>query len=190
MIARGLSKPNTDALLEFRKRYLMKLQNFSDHNLIVMDKMPQNFLYVGLLSTAFSEAKIVHVKRNPAAVCWANYKQYFVSKKLGYCYELDDVIKYYGLYKNLMKFWAKQLPNRIYNIDYESLTVSQEDETQKLINYIGLDWEGKCLSLQENTRRVGTASNVQIQEKVYQDSSQQWKKYKRFLNNSLDYLDA
>ena len=189
MIARGLSKPNTDALLEFRKRYLMKLQNLSDHNLIIIDKMPQNFLYLGLLTTAFPEAKIVHVKRNPAAVCWANYKQYFVSKKLGYCYELDDVIKYYGLYESLMKFWAKQLPNRIYSIDYELLTVSQEDETKKLINYIDLDWEEKCLSPQENTRRVVTASNVQIREKVYQGSSQQWKKYKPFLNSSLDHLD-
>ena len=188
MIARGLSKPNTDALFEFRKRYLLKLQNFSDHNLIVIDKMPQNFLYLGLLATAFPEAKIVHVKRNSAAVCWANYKQYFVSKKLGYCYELDDVIKYYGLYQSLMKFWAKQLPNRIYSIDYELLTVNQKDETQKLINYIGLDWEEKCLSPQENTRRVATASNVQIREKVYQGSSQQWKKYKPFLKSSLDYL--
>ena len=81
-IARGLSNPNTDALLEFRERYLMKLQSVSNGNLIVTDKMPQNFRYIGLLAAAFPEAKIVHVKRNPAAVCWANYKQYFVSSCL------------------------------------------------------------------------------------------------------------
>jgi len=187
-IALGLSDANTDALLDFREKYLIKLQNFSNHNPIVTDKMPQNFNYIGLIAAVFPEAKIVHVKRNPAAVCWANYKQYFTSKKLSYCYELDDVIKYYRLYKNLMEFWAKQLPNRIYDADYELFTVNQEDETRKLINYIGLDWEDKCLLPQDNTRSVATASTIQIRKKVYQGSSQQWEKYKPFLNGALDGL--
>ena len=64
--------------------------------------MPQNFRFIGLLLAAFPEAKIIHVKRNSAAVCWANYKQYFVSKTLGYCYALDDIVSYHKLYKNLI----------------------------------------------------------------------------------------
>ncbi len=187
--ARGLSKLDTNTLLNFRENYLKQLQTLSNGSPMVTDKMTLNFRYIGLLAAAFPKAKIVQVKRNPAAVCWANYKQYFISKSISYCYELDDVINYYELYKNLMEFWAKQLPNRIYDVDYELLTVNQEDETRKLINYIGLDWEEKCLSPQDNTRRVATASNIQIREKVYQGSSQQWKKYKPFLNGSLDYLD-
>ena len=85
-----------------------------------------------------------------------------------------------------MEFWEKRLSKRIYNLDYELLTVNQESEAQQLIDYLGLDWDKKCLSPQKNTRKVATASSLQIREKVYQGSSQQWKKYQPFLNGALD----
>ena len=150
--------------------------------------MPQNFRYIGLLAAAFPEAKIIHVKRNPAAVCWANYKQYFKSTTLGYCYAIDDVIRYHSLYENLMDFWTNTLTDRIYQLDYEKLTVNQESETRQLIDYIGLDWDEKCLSPQNNARSVTTASNVQVRKKVYKGSSEQWKKYQPFLNGAFDCL--
>ena len=185
-IATGFSEANDAALLDFRHKYLAKLKNVSGRNFIVTDKMPQNFRYIGLLCAAFPEAKIVHVQRNPAAVCWANYKQYFASKNIGYCYAIDDVIGYHKLYRNLMDFWTTTLSNRIYNLDYERLTVNQESETRQLIDYLGLDWDGKCLSPQKNTRSVATASNLQVRKKVYQGSSEQWKEYKPFLNGAFD----
>jgi len=187
-IGRGLSDSNTDSLINFRERYLFKLQSVSNGNLIVTDKMPQNFRYIGLLAAAFPEAKIVHVKRNPAAVCWANYKQYFVAKGTGYCNTIDDVISYHKLYENLMVFWTNTLSKRIYNLDYEQLTVNQESETRQLIDYLDLDWDEKCLSPQNNKRNVATASNVQIRKKVYRGSSEQWKKYQPFLNGAFDSL--
>ena len=187
-IARGLSDSNIDSLINFRERYLFKLQSVSNGNLIVTDKMPQNFRYIGLLAAAFPEAKIVHVKRNPAAVCWANYKQYFAVKSTGYCNTIDDVISYHKLYESLMVFWTNTLSKRIYNLDYEQLTVNQESETRQLIDYLDLDWDEKCLSPQNNKRNVATASNVQIRKKVYRDSSEQWKKYQPFLNGALDGL--
>jgi tetratricopeptide (TPR) repeat protein len=185
-IAQGLSDLNTDSLINFREKYLIKLQNVANDNHIVTDKMPQNFRYIGLLAAAFPEAKIVHVKRNSAAVCWANYKQYFVSKNIGYCYAIDDVISYHKLYGNLMDFWTNTLSERIYNLDYEKLTVNQESETRQLIDYLGLCWDENCLSPQNNTRSVATASNIQVRQKVYQGSSEQWKKYQPFLNGAFD----
>jgi tetratricopeptide (TPR) repeat protein len=188
MIAQGLSDLNPNSLINFRERYLSKLQSVSKGNLIVTDKMPQNFRYIGLLAAAFPEAKIVHVKRNPAAVCWANYKQYFVVKDIGYCYAIDDLISYHKLYENLMVFWTNSLSKKIYNLDYEKLTVNQESETRQLIDYLELDWDEKCLSPQNNKRNVATASNVQIRKKVYRGSSEQWKKYQPFLNGAFDSL--
>ena len=187
-ISTGITEKNNESLLDFRSKYLDKLKNVSNGNLIVTDKTPQNFLYIGLLAAAFPEAKIIHVKRNPAAVCWANYKQYFASKSIGYCYAIDDVISYHKLYENLMVFWTNTLSKRIYNLDYELLTVNQESETRKLIEYLGLDWNEKFLSPQNNMRSVTTASNLQIRKKVYKGSSQQWKKYQPFLNGALDDL--
>jgi tetratricopeptide (TPR) repeat protein len=187
-IAQGLSDSTTDSLINFRERYLIKLQNVSNGNFIVTDKMPHNFLYIGLLAAAFPEAKIVHVQRNPSAVCWGNYKEYFTSKSIGYCYGLDDVVAYYSLYQNLLELWEMKLPNRIYNLDYERLTINQDDETRQLIDYLGLDWDENCLSPQNNRRSVATASNTQVRQKVYQGSSEQWRKYQPFLNGALDGL--
>ena len=187
-IAKGLSKVDREVLLNFRNKYLEKLKKHSSSKFLITDKMPQNFRYIGLLAAVFPEAKFIHVKRNPAAVCWANYKQYFVSKNLGYCYALDDVVSYHKLYVNLMKFWTDTLKNRIYDLDYESLTINQEDETRQLINHLNLDWDGNCLSPQNNKRRVATASNLQVREKLYQGSSQQWQNYQPFLNGSFDAL--
>ena len=189
-IATNFTEANNDSLLDFRSKYLDKLQNVSNGNHIVTDKMPQNFRFIGLLAAAFPEARIIHVKRNPAAVCWANYKQYFVSKSMGYCYALDDVISYHKLYENLMEFWANTLSHRIYDLNYEQLTVNQESETRQLIDYLGLDWDENCLSPQNNTRSVATASNLQVRKKVYQGSSEQWRKYQPFLNGAFDLFDA
>ena len=188
LLNEGLTEINKDNILEFRENYLRKLKNCSYNKGIVTDKMTSNFLYIGLISTALPEAKIIHVKRNPAAVCWANYTQYFDSKELDYCYDLDDVVYYYKLYRNIMKFWEYSLSNKIYNLDYELLTVNQEKETQRLIQHIGLGWDQKCLKPQENFRNIATASNLQVRKKVYQKSSQKWKKYKPFLNDKLDNL--
>ena len=87
-----------------------------------------------------------------------------------------------------MDFWKNSLNKKIYNLDYELLTVNQKSETRQLIDYLGLDWDEKCLSPQNNTKSVTTASNVQIRKKVYRGSSEQWKKYQPFLNGAFDSL--
>ena len=74
-ITTNLSECNEETILRFRKSYLKKLKSLSNGNFTITDKMPQNFCYIGLIATSFPEAKILHIKRNPAAVCWANYKQ-------------------------------------------------------------------------------------------------------------------
>ena len=85
-----------------------------------------------------------------------------------------------------MDFWTGTLSKRIYNLDYEKLTVNQESETRQLIEYLGLDWDKNCLSPQNNTRSVATGSNLQVRQKVYQGSSEQWKKFQPFLNGAFD----
>ena len=152
--------------------------------MIITDKLPQNFRYIGLIASALPEAKIIHVQRNPAAVCWSNFKHYFSKTGLGYTYSLEDVVSYYKLYINLMKHWGTMLDHRIYNLDYEALVENQENETRQLINYLNLDWESKCLSPQDNKKNVTTASTIQVRTKVYKGSSQQWLKFKPFLHSS------
>ena len=98
--------------------------------------MPQNFLYISLIYTAFPDAKIIHVKRDAAATCWSNYSHYFSEKGLGYCYSLEDVVKYYGMYQDLIDYWMKLFNTKIYHLDYEKLVINQEYETRFLLIYV------------------------------------------------------
>ena len=188
LLANGSITTNHDVLERFRQKYLSALSKRSECRPMVTDKMPQNFRFVPLICAAFPEAKIIHIKRDAAATCWSNYQQYFATKDLGYCYNLENIVAYYRLYWDLMRFWNKVCGDRIYTLDYEKLTNSQELETKKLIHYLDLDWQDECLSPHMNTRAVKTASQQQVRKKVYQGSSQKWLKYEPFLNGAFDGL--
>ena len=85
-----------------------------------------------------------------------------------------------------MDFWKSSFNKKIYNLDYELLVDNQESETRNLISYLGLEWDEKCLSPQDNKRNIETASSIQVRQKVYQGSSQKWRKYEPFLNGAFD----
>lgn len=188
-IAIGSSKINSKTIFNFKKNYLEKLKSICNHNFFVTDKLPENFLLLGLLSVCFPDAKIIHVTRNPSAVCWSNFKLYSSSKNHNYSHSLSDIASYYKLYTSLMKFWMNKIPNRIYNLKYELLTANPEAETRKLIKAMHLDWEDGCLSPHDNLRSVATASNIQVRRKIYQGSSEEWKKYEPYLKGIFDFYN-
>ncbi len=181
---------NAAAVSEFRQKYLSELTKISSRERLVTDKMPQNFRFIPLICAALPEAKIIHVQRNAAATCWSNYKQYFVTDGIGYCYDIHDVASYYKLYNDLMNFWQAEYSDRIYNLNYENLTTDQENQTKKLIDHLELIWEEACLSPQKNKRSVRTASQQQVRQKIYQGSSNTWKKYRPYLNGVFDSLPS
>ena len=187
-LAAGLTAPTLEAVSVFRERYLAELAKRADGQVFITDKMPQNFRYIALICAAFPEAKIVHVKRNAEATCWSNFKHFFVSKDLGYSYNLADTVRYYGLYNELMHFWYQSYSDRIYNLNYDKLTEDQEPQTLRLIEYLELNWEDACLAPQNNKRSVKTSSQQQVRQKVYKGSSQAWCKYEPFLNGVFDGL--
>ena len=181
---------NTNALSEFRQNYLLKLSKVSNGKSIITDKMPHNFRFIPIICAAFPEAKIIHVQRNAAATCWSNFRQYFTSQALGYCYNLNDLVKFYGLYSDLTKFWQSKYGDRIYNLNYEQLTSNQEKETKKLIKHLNLNWEEICLFPQKNKRIVRTASQQQVRQKVYQGSSEAWRAYEVYLDGIFNSLKS
>ena len=87
-----------------------------------------------------------------------------------------------------MEHWRKVFDKRIYDLDYELLVQNQESETRKVINYLELNWDERCLLPHENKNTVATGSSVQVREKVYKGSSKQWLKYEPFLNGAFDSL--
>ena len=183
----GLTKRS---LLTFRQQYLEHLSTLNINEDIITDKWPLNFQYIGFILSAFPEAKIIHLKRDARAICWSIYKNYFSGKGNGWAYNFKDLASFYALYSDLMNFWHKLFPDKIYDVSYEKLTNNQNDETIKLLQYCDLEWDDNCLNFHTNKRPVKTASALQVREKMYQGSSEDWKKYKKYIQPLIKDLSS
>ncbi len=189
-LAMGQRPVSGAELRKLRVGYLAKIAALARGKPFVTDKMPHNFRFLPLIRAALPEARIVHVNRAARAVCWSNFKQLFSSDELGYATDLGDVVGYYRLYRDMMAHWRALLGPAILEVDYERLTVAQQDETQRLLAALGLPWEDACLSPQDNRRVVRTASLQQVRKAVYSGSSDEWRKFEAFLGGAFDGLDA
>ena len=169
------------SILLIREKYLDSLSLLNSNANIITDKAPSNFRFIGLIFSMFPDAKIIHLKRNPIATCWSIYNQNWNGNGYGFSYSFDDLVSYYELYSELMNFWHKKFPGKIYDMSYEDLTNNQEEETKKLIKYCELEWDENCLNFHKNKRAVKTASLLQVREKMYQGSSEAWKKYETYI---------
>ena len=174
-------------IIEIRKNYINELKKISQ-SAYTTDKMPLNFRWIGFIAYAFPNAKIIHVKRDAMATCWSNYKVNFSKDGLAFAFDQIDIAEYYKLYEDLMDFWQKKFPKKIYELNYDKLTENQELESRKIFNYLGLKWENSVLEFHNNSRVVQTASNIQVRKKMYKGSSQQWEKYKSWLQPMLNNL--
>jgi len=175
-------------ILLMRERYLQTLSHLSTSANVITDKTPANFQFIGFIFSMFPDAKIIHLKRDPRAVCWSNYKSKWMGNGYGFSYNMDDLVTYYGMYSKLMDFWHKKFPEKIYDICYEDLTTNQEEMTRKLLEYCELDWDDSCLNFHKNKRPVKTASSLQVREKIYQGSSEVWKKYESHIQPLVNGL--
>ena len=169
------------SILLIREKYLDSLSLLNSNASIITDKAPSNFRLIGLIFSIFPDAKIIHLKRNPIATCWSIYNRNWNGNGYGFSYSLDDLVSYYKLYAELMNFWHKKFPGKIYDMSYEDLTNNQEEETKKLIKYCELEWDENCLNFHKNKRAVKTDSLLQVREKMYQGSSEAWKKYETYI---------
>ena len=155
------------------------------------DKMPLNFLYIGLILKALPAAKIICLKRNPVDTCLSNYRQLFAVNfsYYNYHYDIQDTARYYGLFSKLMDHWKTLYGDRIHEVSYESLTANPEPTIRALLDYVGLPFEAKCLDFHENTSAVSTASAMQVREPLYQSAVGRWHHYEDQLTDVLRYFD-
>jgi len=162
------------------QRYLDSLRPAISQSALFTDKMPLNFLYIGLICRAFPNARIVHIKRTPLDACYAIYKTYF-QQTYPYSYDLTDIGRYYIAYRKLMAHWEQIFPGRIIHISYEGLVAQQETASRQLLSDCGLAWQDACLSFHDNPNPTATASSVQVRAGIYSSSVGRWKFYENEL---------
>ena len=173
---------------QLRERYYSNLEGHIGRELKFTDKLPQNFLWIPAILASFPEAKIVHVFRDAAATCWSIYEKFFPTTGLRFSYDLDDIARYYSLYKDLMVHHSDLVGDRVYHLSYERLTEAPQDEIASLAGHLEMNLEPAMLTPHLNSRAVSTASALQVRQQIYSGSSQNWREFREFLNGSLDEL--
>ncbi len=153
----------------------------------IVDKMPHNFMAIGLIALLFPNARIVHCMRNPADNFISAY-QNLMNPNHSYSYAPEDYARYYKEYLRLMRHWQNLLPDRILTLRYEELVAEPEEKTRGLLEFTGLPWDSRCLRFHERGAMVKTFSRQQVRSAVHQASTGRWKNYRPQLQPLLEIL--
>ena len=154
----------------------------------IVDKMPGNYTWAGLIDAAVPGSKFIHCRRHPIDTCLSQFRLYF-GDEVPFCYGLEDLASVYRLYHRLMQHWADVLPpGSILEVRYEDVVADLDGEAQRIIAHIGLDWDEACKSFHANATTVRTASAAQVRRPLYQTAVGSWTKYRAFLGPLIDEL--
>jgi tetratricopeptide (TPR) repeat protein len=171
-----------------RADYLRLLRGIGPDALRVTDKMPFNFLWVGLVHALFPRARIIHCRRNPVDTCLSIYQTQF-SQNWAFASERGDLAAYYRQYLRLMDHWRAVLPSdRLLEIDYEEATAAPEATARRLIAFCGLAWDAACLEPERNPDAVKTASKWQARQPIYRTSVERWRHYEPWIGELRELL--
>lgn len=178
-----------EKLTQWGGEYLKRLRIHSDDALRITDKMPSNYLALGLIPLMLPNAKIIHVKRNPIDTCLSCFTRLF-NRHQNATYDLKELGMHYQNYARLMDHWRSVLPPESFlEVEYEAIVEDIEPQARKLIEWIGLDWDQACLDFYKNKRSIRTASLTQVRQPIYSSSVARWKNYEAFLQPLLAQLE-
>ncbi len=154
----------------------------------IVDKMPTNYMWVGMIHLMMPKAKIIHSRRHPMETCLSAFRIYFPDGQY-WSYDLRRMGKTYRRYLDYMQQWRETLPEgRMLEVRYEDMVGNLEQQARSLIDYCNLPWDPACLNFHETERAVRTASTSQVRKPVYQTSMNRWRKYEPYLKPLLEEL--
>jgi tetratricopeptide (TPR) repeat protein len=147
---------------------------------LFIDKMPNNFLHIGLIRLILPRAKIIDARRHPMACCFSGFKQQFAEGHR-YSYSLEDLGRYYREYVDLMDHFDRIEPATVHRVIYERMIENTETEVRRLLTYCGLEFESDCLRFYENDRPVRTPSAQQVRQPIYREGMDHWRNFEPWL---------
>ena len=145
-----------------------------------VDKMPNNFPSIGLLSLALPNARFINARRHPLDTCLSCYRQLF-ARGQPFTYDLTELGEYYLEYDKMMSHWRGALPGRVLDVQYKDVVADLEGQTRRLLGFCGLPFEDACLRYWETGRAIRTASSEQVRQPIYDSSVNFWRNYEREL---------
>jgi tetratricopeptide (TPR) repeat protein len=177
-----------DTFRRIGEAYLARLAILADRKARIVDKLPGNFLDIGLIRLILPNARIIHTVRDPIDTCVSCYSKLFAAGQY-FSYDLGELGRYYRCYSALMAHWRSVLPPAsILDVSYEDVVDDLEGQARRLIDYCGLPWDDRCLSFHKTIRPVKTASTVQVRQPLFRSSLQRWRRYQPSLGPLLQEL--
>ena len=183
----GLTEPHAKRVIG---AYEATLRGVSPDARRVTDKMPGNFLWIGLFHVMFPRGRIIHCRRHPVDTCLSNYFADFASP-MPFTYDKGHLAFYFRAYERLAAHWRDMLPpDTLLEVNYEELVGDRERVTRRMIDFLGLNWDEACLRPEDNRREVKTASMWQARQPVYRSSTERWRRYEPWLGELATLLEA
>ncbi len=189
-VQNGTLRITPDHVKHMAQFYLQVSRSEAEQAAYVVDKMPNNYKYLGLIYILFPNAKIIHCTRDPMDTCWSIYRNYFPG---GHYHGGDQTLlaEQYNIYRDQMKEWQAILPEGwIYESNYEALIADPETQVRKLLDFVGLEWEEQCLSFHKQKQTVHTASSAQVREPINKNSLKSWSPIADRLTVMQEILDS
>lgn len=151
------------------------------------DKVPLNFLHLGLIALLLPEARVIHCQRDPHDTCLSCYMTAF---RVGHDFKfhLAHLGRFYRQYARLMNHWHQVLDLPILDVKYEQLASDPEPVCRRIVEFAGLDWDERCLRSHQVRRGVTTSSVQQVRQPIYRSSVARWRKYERHLQPLIEAL--
>ena len=188
--AHAVAALSVQDLRAFGERYMADTRHQrKTGKLYFIDKMPNNYLYAGLIHLILPNAKIIDARRHPVGCCFSAFKQHF-ARGQSFTYDLEDIGRYYRDYVDLMAHFDVVLPGRVHRVFYETMIDDTETQVRHLLQYCGLPFEEQCLRFYENDRAVRTASSEQVRQPIFRDGVDHWRHYEPWLAPLKDTLGS
>jgi len=171
------------------REYLEQLSAVAGPALRVIDKMPANFRYAGLIHAALPRARIIHMRRHPIDTCLSIYFHNFLNRGT-YANDVENLAHYYAEYLRLTGHWRAVLPAAaLLEVPYEGLIADQAGWTRRMLDFIGLPWDPRCLEFHQTDRVVITASKWQVRQKINSGSAGRWRNYEKHVAPLLHLIE-
>jgi tetratricopeptide (TPR) repeat protein len=172
-----LTADQADAIAQI---YLQPLVSLDPGAARITDKLPLNFLHIGLISLLLPRARIIDCCRDPRDTCLSCFMALFEGGN-DFKFDLNHTAHFYGQYRRLMRHWHETVDVPILEVCYEQLVTDAENEARRMVDFLGLPWDDRCLRFHESKRPVTTSSMQQVRRPLYQSSIGRWRRYERHL---------
>lgn len=178
----NLAEIPEQVLTELGQQFIQNTQVYRQGAAYFIDKMPNNFMHIGLIKLILPNAKIIDARREPMACCFSGFKQLF-GEGQEFSYSLSDIARYYQNYVKLMAHWQGLFPGEILLVQHEDVVNDTDNQVRRLLSFCGLEFEEACLTFYANKRAVKTPSAEQVRQPIYTSGLEQWKHYAPYLSD-------